>query len=992
MIRILQGNMHRSLVASDLLLPLASEKNVDLLLLSEQYRNRVSPSWYADLSGTAAIWVINTGLVRVKNHGSGDGFVWVHFGDITVFSVYLTPNEPAHSFRERVDRLEDAIVNAGGRIVVGGDFNARGAEWGMSETDPRGRYLLEMAARTGLTVLNVGNTTTFRRPGNAETIPDVSFATENVIPSIRGWKVLEDYTGSDHQYILFAIESGPPVRAASRNAHRRWNVSRVHSETFTEVIGRAAGLYEDVDGRESVEALVAYTMALIESACDASMPRKTPRHSKPPVYWWTEEISYLRKRCLRLRRTAQRARNRDDANERSAEHRLARRELRHAIHSSKAKCWRELVEDVDRDPWGLGYKLVTQRLGALRTPCAMDAATMERIVGVLFPTHPIRNQETLRQVEEFQLFTAAELERAVRSMKDKKAPGPDGIPSEVLKMVYHHNPEMLLRVYNACLKVGVFPSRWKVARLVLVSKGKGDPDSPSAYRPLCMLDTAGKLLERLIKHRLKEAVHAAGDLSPRQYGFRSGRSTVDAVLEVADAVRRAESHNHFSRRVVLLVTLDVRNAFNSARWEDMLGALEHTFSVPGYLLRLMEDYLSDRALIYETNEGQQRIGITSGAAQGSILGPDLWNVAYDSLLRTEMPDECLLVGYADDVAALVAARTLDQAQIKLNMVMLTVLDWMSAHGLSLALQKTEVVVLTKKRIPTIVPVRVGGEVVTTKPATKYLGLMIDTKLSFSEQIRVTARKAAAGVTALSRLMANVGGPSSSKRRLLMSAVQSVLLYGSEIWAVALNRDYNRKQLLRVQRRGALRVASAYRTVSEPAVLVIAGVIPIHLLARERRAIFLRKVEQNREAIAKEERTRTLQVWQQSWEEETRGRWTATLIPEIEPWLGRQHGEIEYYVTQLLSGHGYFRSYLHKVHKAETSDCMYCPGALDDACHTFFQCDRWQGQREELFESIGVELHPQNIVATMLRGADSWSRVAHYTRAVLQAKKADLDRL
>ena len=87
-------------------------------------------------------------------------------------------------------------------------------------------------------------------------------------------------------------------------------------------------------------------------------------------------------------------------------------------------------------------------------------------------------------------------------------------------------------------------------------------------------------------------------------------------------MRRAEGHNHWSRRVVLLVTLDVRNAFNSAKWSDMLWALEHTFRVPPYLLRMMEAYLSDRVLLYDTTEGQRHIPITSGAAQGSILGPD----------------------------------------------------------------------------------------------------------------------------------------------------------------------------------------------------------------------------------------------------------------------------------------------------------------------------------------------------------------------------------
>lgn len=169
--------------------------------------------------------------------------------------------------------------------------------------------------------------------------------------------------------------------------------------------------------------------------------------------------------------------------------------------------------------------------------------------------------------------------------------------------------------------------------------------------------------------------------------------------------------------------------------------------------------------------GKEKMTVTAGAAQGSILGPDLWNVAYDSLLRTEMPKETLLVGYADDVAALIAARDVELAQLKLNQVMRTVNRWMADYGLSLALSKTEIVILTKKRIDTILPLPVGDEIVNTKPAAKYLGLAIDCKLSFWTQIQQTADKAAKGVTSLSRLMANVTGPKSSKRRVLMTAFQ-----------------------------------------------------------------------------------------------------------------------------------------------------------------------------------------------------------------------------
>lgn len=994
MIRVLQANLHRSKTADDLIYQLSREKGANLLLISEQYQDKDRSCWYPDLTGTAAIWTPNPGSVQVKSHGKGRGFVWAKVGVFSFFSCYFTPNEAIQDFREKLDCLEDQILNTQGKVVVAGDFNARALEWGMPHSNTRGRLIMEMAARTGLLVLNEGNVTTFRRPGYGETIPDVSFASETTAPLIHKWRVLEDYTGSDHQYIAFEIADRTQQRVgAGQNAHR-WNVAKMDTQKFQEILSKGVEVERPGDPianeRAASEALAASTMSLIASACKASMPRSRPRHGKRPVYWWTPEIADLRRRCLRLRRVAQRAKYRDEANLRSGEHKCARRELRQAINRSKARCWRQLGEDIDADPWGLGYKIVTKKLGALKSPTVMDEATTNNIVATLFPAHPQRSQLELGGTNDFTLFSLEELENAVLGMKNKKAPGPDGIPSEVLKAVFQYNPHLLLDMYNACLTTGVFYSKWKIARLVLISKGKGDAEAPSSYRPLCMLDTAGKVLEGLIKTRLKTAIKSAGDLSPKQYGFRTGKSTVDAILEVSAAVRRAEDHNHCSRRVVLLVTLDVKNAFNSAKWSDMLQALDQTFQTPKYLLRLLDDYLKDRVLLYSTSEGERRTKITAGAAQGSILGPDLWNASYDGLLRAEMPEETCLVGYADDIVALIAARTVEHAQIKLNKVMRTVDHWMATHGLSLALSKTEVVILTKKRIPTIIPVRVGEVTVESKSAAKYLGVIVDTKMTFLEHIRQTADKAAKGVAALSRLMANVGGPKSSKRRLLMTAVQSTLLYGAEVWAEALDKRTYKKRLCQVQRRGALRVASAYRTVSEPAVLVIAGVIPIDLLAKERRAIYLKKPEIGKKAASREERLRTLECWQRSWEVETRGRWTARLIRNIRPWIERDHGEIGYYMTQFLSGHGYFRSYLHKMGKASTPMCIYCPDKIDDAEHTFFDCERWASDRRALVEYSGRMLSPDAIVPKMLDCEETWNRVSRYATEVLRTKKRDLD--
>lgn len=317
--KIHQGNLHRSQTADALLEQLRWDKTADLLILSEQYRNREEPGWYTDTLGTAAIWNPDPARLSVAGHGAGRGFVWIKCDGITIVSCYLTPNESIHDFREKIDRLEDTIVHLGGAFVVAGDFNARAPEWGMPTTDGRRKYILEMTARLGLVVANIGNTTTFRRPRYGETIPHITLASEAAIPGLTDWTVIEDYTGSDHQYITFSLQKhqsqspGPPAKSIG------WNAAKLDEETLAKVIQRGKDATMDATG--SPEDTVDATMHLIRQAYNKSMPRRKPTPRKTAVHWWNDEIAELRRTCLRLRRAATRARKRNgnEATEKSEE-------------------------------------------------------------------------------------------------------------------------------------------------------------------------------------------------------------------------------------------------------------------------------------------------------------------------------------------------------------------------------------------------------------------------------------------------------------------------------------------------------------------------------------------------------------------------------------------------------------------------------------------------------------------------------------------------
>lgn len=995
MTTVLQCNLGRGWTAQNLLHQYTHEHNVDICVISEQHSNIPTSHWLSDTSGTAAVWVVNPNI-HILDCGRSDGFAWIKTAKFTLFSCYLSPNQGISIFREKLGAIEDTAREIGGEIIIAGDLNAKSTEWGMSWSDTRGDEVADTIARLDLVILNTGSVSTFRRPGCRESILDISLATPDTAARISRWEVLETYSGSDHQYIQFIIATTRDCQTVQTRPGKRWNPNKLNESALIEFITERSSentMPAEASSSYDAEKLVEKTMNLIVRACDSSMPRRAASNRRRPNYWWTDEIADLRKKCLSLRRKLVRANGRrlnGQPNPFEQEFTIAKKDLKQAIKNSKIKCWKRLCNDLDNDLWGRAYQIVTKSLGKQSPVSPMEPETMKKIVDDLFPRHPPRMPKEPGTAEDIPPFTVEEVQTAARTLKTGKAPGPDGIPSKVIKLIAEKCPQVLLTMYNACLKTATFSKRWKLQRLVLLDKGKGPPVTSSSYRPLCMLDVAGKLLEKLIKGRLMAAVERADGLSQNQHGFRKGHSTLTAIEQALTIVRNAWSGNHRSRKVCIFLTFDVKNAFNSMGWEDILEAMREDFAVDGYIQGIADDYFRERVLRYDTTEGPYTTQVTAGSPQGSVLGPDCWNIRYDDLLRMDLPEDIHLIGYADDVAGLILADSPQDARQKVNHLSRRLCDWLRNHHMQLAASKTEMVVLTRQRwFDGNFSVTIDGTNIEAKHSLRYLGLQIDEKLTFREHLDKTADKAGNVVAALSRIMLNTSGPRYAKRRLLLSTVHSIMLYGSEIWADRLSHESYRRKLATIQRRAALRVTSSYRTVSEAAVLVISKAVPIDLMAYERRELHRRRTsgtldDQGQKSV----RERTVEKWQERWQESSTGRWTAELIPDLKLWTECRHAQTNYYLTQLLTGHGFFNQYLYRMGIRRSPLCSYCANEVDDARHTFFYCSRWTVERNEAWIILGEVFNPSNIISLMANSETSWSAVMRFAEDVLKAKKAE----
>ena len=113
-------------------------------------------------------------------------------------------------------------------------------------------------------------------------------------------------------------------------------------------------------------------------------------------------------------------------------------------------------------------------------------------------------------------------------------------------------------------------------------------------------------------------------LSENQFGFRKGKSDVDAIQAVVDTATKARRGTGKCKGFCALINIDIRNAFNAARWKICIEAMVKK-KVPDCLLRMINDYLNDRSEIYEGDKWCLKEEMACGAPQGSPVGPLVWN-------------------------------------------------------------------------------------------------------------------------------------------------------------------------------------------------------------------------------------------------------------------------------------------------------------------------------------------------------------------------------
>ena len=323
---------------------------------------------------------------------------------------------------------------------------------------------------------------------------------------------------------------------------------------------------------------------------------------------------------------------------------------------------------------------------------------------------------------------AQTLIKLVKFLKRGKAPGPDNIHNEVLRLgtttsLLHH----LAKLFTSSIQLGYIPTAWKLATLRMLLK----PDKPitltTSYRNISLISSIMKLFKMVIKQRLRSHLEQVGFINKHQSGFRKAKSTDDHLFRLSQSIM--ESFNRGEH--VVAAFLDVEKAFDNV-WHNGLRYKIFQLGLPTKMTRWLSDFLVGRLIQVKVNSFlSKQIKPIAGAPQGSVLSPLLFLI-YVKDLPPPHHHQNSLSQFADDTAQWAFSRRVRTAAALLQQYLLKLAVWCAKWRIKLNPEKIKLIIFSRSILArkSESNLKLYGETLKIYPQVRFLGITFDPKLTF----------------------------------------------------------------------------------------------------------------------------------------------------------------------------------------------------------------------------------------------------------------------
>lgn len=719
---------------------------------------------------------------------------------ITITSAY-NPQPSTHFANDF-----NILTNQCNEALLFGDYNAKHTAWNCVTCDATGKTLHDLIDGSEFILYAPDSPTHYPHAGSTPSTIDLLIS-NTTLPIMNFWTI--DRHISDHCPVLcqIKIKHSQVITNSYRYDLADWNKYRalITRENFIP----SSGTTDEID--QSIESFT----ATIKRARDKTVPKSIHREKLFRIapdtlnaIKYKYKLSRLWKKCT-------------DATMKTAYKtavNISAKMVRDLVARDRNARWTEFVNQMDGSAkklwrvsrslrgkrgttptvlWHEDNKLITngEKANALAT-------IFERAHGIttgnVHPHDAVIEHFTgrFRRRGPYTNFPSIELNEilhALSTLRPLKAPGVDDIPNILLKNLPMGSIESIREIFNACIMLNYWPSSFKVAKVIPIPKPGKDCGKSTNYRPISLLNTLGKLFEKIINVRLMAFAEEHSIINGEQFGFRPQHSTSHQILRVTRHIRR----NWALRKSTGMVLFDIEKAFDSV-WHDGLVYKLKKFGFPDYLCAMIREFTANRSFrVHVLDDQSDPRQIPAGVPQGSILSPGLYSI-YVSDLRVDPKSETAC--YADDTAVYASANQTGAICRRLQKSLIRIENFFDKWKIKINPTKTQAVIFPydgrRRRNPTT-QLTLNGIQIPFANSAKYLGVTLDRRLRFGPHIGEIRTKATKCMAALYPLIGRRSFLSVKNKLLIYRAViRPVLTYASPIWCTS--AVSNRKQLQVIQ--------------------------------------------------------------------------------------------------------------------------------------------------------------------------------------------------
>lgn len=728
---------------------------------------------------------------------------------LTIFAIYQSPNLPL------ITNDLDTLLETDTKVLLMGDLNAKHDHWYPGLKNTNGNLLFNHLINRDYIIYAPNSPTLVHYNVNyTKSLPDLILAKN--ITNINNVETIPALS-SNHLPVFFCIKL-----SFERIIVKRFNFAKADWSLYRSNLNNNIFLSSSVFKRkdEIDTAITDFTECII-GARDVAVPQTTVSNApKPPP----RKIRRLLKFRNRLRRDDQKETNPTSRKCIRTQINYLNKNIKVGFKNHNDQTWIKKLSKVDNpgsDLWRLAKSMKSPTATSILPPlrrednsqtsttkeqCEELASTFQKNMTLTSEWH---DKDTEAEVccsvsilnslksEPYNINAVhpKEIKKHILQFKSRKAPGFDNVSNSLVKNLPQKALVLLTKIFNACLALAYFPDRWKTGKVIAIKKPGKDATIPSSYRPISLLPSLAKLFEKIINTRLIKFSY--NKLIDEQFGFRQAHSTAQQLARVAENV----AHNQNKGRSTGMFLLDIEKAFDTVWHKGLLHKLIAN-EIPLPLVKLIDSYLSNRNFnVHIGRESSSSRSMPAGVPQGSILGPYLFIMYLNDIPKQTRTS---LACFADDTACYTSSPDDDLIIDRLQLAIDGLTGYFHKWKLKLNTTKTEAIFFTRARARPIKQLKIEGYLIPWSNSVKYLGLVLDQKLTWNEHVSQLRLKGMKAFSALNPLM-NRRSILSSKTKLNIysTLIRPCITYGCPVWS---NTSKTNHQKLQVLQNKALKLA------------------------------------------------------------------------------------------------------------------------------------------------------------------------------------------